>query len=72
MIKYSDLIKLIDKEIVSISELREITDSDVVASVEQESSDEKHPKCEKYKVQFANQEIYWVYVKEKKSFFNFF
>lgn len=72
MSEYDKLIKLIDKEVVSLGDLRTLTDSELIASVELEQSDKKHPECKKYKVQFVNEELYWVYVKEKKGFFNFF
>ncbi|MCI1273595.1 MAG: hypothetical protein LKG27_04075 [Clostridiaceae bacterium] len=70
--EYDKLVKLIDKEVVTLSDLRTLTDSELVASVALEKNDNKHPECKKYKVQFANEELYWVYVKEKKGFFNFF
>lgn len=69
MNEYDHIARIIDKEIITLSELREIANNILVATVTSEKPDNKHPNCQKFKVKFENEEIYWVYVKNKKPLF---
>lgn len=69
MSNYDKLIKVIDKEVVSVKELREITNDDLVVEVAEAKPDQRHPNCKKYDVRLDNGELYYVYV--KNSLFGF-
>lgn len=61
---YDSLIKVLDKERISMSDLRSLTDSELVASVEEAKTDEKHKFYYKYDIRLTNGELYYVYVKK--------
>lgn len=69
MSNYDKLIKVIDKEVVSVKELREITNDDLVVEVSEAKPDQRRPNCKKYDVRLDNGELYFVYV--KNSLFGF-
>lgn len=68
--EYYDLMKIIDKEVISAKELRQITDCELVTEVLDGKPDPRRPKCKKYDLKLENGEIYYVYV--KKGFFGLF
>lgn len=69
MSDYEKLMKIVDKEVVSVKELHYITNDELVAEVREASPDERHKGLPKYDVRLTNGEIYFVYV--KKSLFGF-
>lgn len=69
MSDYDKLMKIVDKEVVSVKELHYITNDELVAEVRETSPDERHKGLPKYDVRLTNGEIYFVYV--KKSLFGF-
>lgn len=62
MSDYDKLMKIVDKEVISIKELRFITNDELVAEVREAKSDERHKGLPKYDVRLTNGEIYFVYV----------
>lgn len=69
MSDYDKLMKIVDKEVVSLKELHQITNDDLVAEVRETAYDDKHKGLPRYDVRLTNGEIYFVYV--KKSLFGF-
>jgi len=63
MSSYDKLVKIIDKEVISVGELRKITNDDLVNSVTMTKSDTRYPNNIKYDVKLENGELYFVYVK---------
>lgn len=62
MSEYDSLYKILDKETISLSELRTLTADEHVVSVEQKKSDKTF--CNKYDIKLDNEELYFVYVKK--------
>ena len=62
MNKYNSLYKILDKENISLKELRELINNELVASVS--SSKSEKPSCDKYDVRLENGELYYVFVKK--------
>lgn len=69
MSNYDKLIKVIDKEVISVKELRDITNDELVVEVVEAKPDQRRPNCKKYDIRLDNGELYFVYV--KKSLFGF-
>jgi|UniRef100_UPI004028E715 hypothetical protein len=69
MSDYDKLMRIVDKEVVSVKELHQITNDDLVAEVRETAQDDKHKGLPRYDVRLTNGEIYFVYV--KKSLFGF-
>ncbi len=69
MADYRDLVKIINKEVLSVKELREITVNELVSEVTETKPDNKHKGLPKYDVRLTNGELYYVYV--KKNIFGF-
>lgn len=63
MSNYDKLMKTIDKEVISVQELRQITMDDLVSAVSAGKADNRHKNCTKYDVRLENGELYYVYVK---------
>lgn len=63
MSNYDKLIKLIDKEVISVNELRQMTNDDLVIGVSPGKTDNRHSNCTKYDVRLDNGELHYVYVK---------
>lgn len=62
MNKYNSLYKILDKENISLKELRELTNNELVTSVS--SSKSEKSSCDKYDVRLENGELYYVFVKK--------
>lgn len=63
---YEQISKIVDKELVSMREIQSLMNCDMVKSVTPCKEDKRHPKHLKYEIRLTNEELYWVYVKEKK------
>lgn len=63
MSDYDKLMKIVDKEVISVKELHQITNDELVAEVREAAQDDKHKGMPKYDVRLTNGEIYFVYVK---------
>lgn len=63
MSDYDKLMKIVDKEVISVKELHQITNDELVAEVREAAQDDKHKGMPKYDVRLINGEIYFVYVK---------
>ncbi len=68
MDSYDKLAKILDKEIISIKELREISNNDLVAEVKEIKSDNKYKNLPKYTVTLQNGELYFIYIKKSLFF----
>lgn len=62
MNKYNSLYKILDKENISLKELRELTNNELVSSVS--SSKSEKPSFDKYDIRLENGELYYVFVKK--------
>lgn len=62
MSDYDSLYKILDKDVISMGELRKLTADEHVVSIEEKKSDK--PSCNKYDVRLDNEELYFVYVKK--------
>lgn len=69
MSNYDKLMRIVDKEVIKLKELQQITNDELVQEVKEISRDDKHKDLPKYDVRLKNGEIYYVYV--KKSLFGF-
>lgn len=63
MSDYDKLMKIIDKEVISVKELRDITNHELVAEIVEARPDQRHPNLKKYDIKLDNGELYFVYVK---------
>ncbi len=68
--EYNNLVKILRKEKISVSELRSITNNDLVAQISEAKPDNRYKKCIKYDIKLSNGELYYVYV--KKTFLGLF
>lgn len=64
MSKYSEIARLVDKEMISMKELRALMHEDLVKSVMPCKEDKRRPGYPKYEIRLTNEEIYWVYIKK--------
>jgi len=64
MSNYNKLVKIIDREVISVGELRQIANDELVNSVTMAKSDTRYPSYTKYDVKLENGELYFVYVKK--------
>lgn len=62
MNKYNSLYKILDKENISLKELRELTNNELVSSVS--SSKSEKSSFDKYDIRLENGELYYVFVKK--------
>lgn len=69
MSDYKKLIKILDKEVISLKELQAVTADELVTEVKETKKDERRKNLPRYDVKLANGESYFVYV--KKSLFGF-
>ncbi len=64
MSDYNDLMKIVDKELVSVKELRQITNDELVSQISETKPDPKRKHCFRYEIRLTNGEIYFVFVKK--------
>lgn len=64
MSDYNDLMKIVDKELVSVKELRQIIKDELVSQISETKPDPKHKHCLRYEIRLTNGEIYFVFVKK--------
>lgn len=65
MSKYESLYRLLDKDSLSVNELRKLSDNELVVSIVNTESNKKL--FYKYDVKLDNGELYFVYVKKSIS-----
>ena len=63
MLNEKKLLKILDKEVITVAQLREITNCELVAEIKTLKSDKKHRDLSKFQVLLANGEMYFVYLK---------
>ena len=56
--------KIVDKELVSVKELRQITNDELVSQISETKPDSKRKHCFRYEIRLTNGEIYFVFVKK--------
>ena len=56
--------KIVDKEVISMRELRQITNDELIAEIRETPTDAKHKFMFRYDLRLTNGEIYFVFVKK--------
>lgn len=64
MSDYDKLVKIIDKEVISVKELQLITNDELVAQMSETNPDPRHKNCFRYEIRLTNGEIYFVFIKK--------
>ena len=64
MSDYDKLMKIVDKEVVSLKELHQITNDELVAQISEINPDPKRKNYFRYEVKLTNGEIYFVFIKK--------
>lgn len=57
------IMKVLDKEIISMAELRELMNNELITEVRSMRSDNKHKDLPKFDVRLENGDMYFVYLK---------
>ena len=57
--------KLLEKEVIPLSQIRDIAESDYVSLFAQEKEDKRYPGYHKYRVELNNGDLYWIYLKHE-------
>jgi len=60
---FEKLLKIIDKGVISIADLRQLTSDELVESVSMAKPDNRYKNHLKYDVKLVNGELHYVYVK---------
>ncbi len=64
MSDYDKLMKIVDKEVVSLKELHQITNDELVAQISETEQDSKRKNYFRYELKLTNGEIYFVFIKK--------
>ena len=64
MSDYYDLMRIVDKEVISVKELHRITNDELVSQISEIKPDQKRKNYFRYEVKLTNGEIYFVFVKK--------
>ena len=64
--EYDKLANRLIKEYFSLDEVRKLVNNDLVAKIAQEEPDREHPNCRKFALKLTNDDLYYIYVKDKK------
>ncbi len=64
MSNYDNLMKIVDKEVISVKELHKITNDELVAAIKETEPHPRHNNCFRYQLKLTNGEIYFVFVKK--------
>ena len=64
MSDYHTLMRIVDKETISMDELRQITNDELVSEIKETAPDKKRKFMMRYEVRLTNGEIYYVFVKK--------
>lgn len=64
MSDYDKLMRIVDKEVISVKELHQITNDELVAQISETKQDLKRKNCFRYEVKLTNGEIYFVFIKK--------
>ncbi len=64
MSDYNELMKIVDKEVITVKELRHITNDELVSQISETKPDPKRKNCFRYELKLTNGEIYFVFVKK--------
>jgi hypothetical protein len=62
-VNYDKILKIIDKGVISINELRALTAEELVSSLSSAKPDNRYKNCTKYEIRLENGEMHYVYVK---------
>ncbi len=60
----SRLRKLFDKEVISLDDLRDITNDESVSEVREAKPDNRYEGLSKYEIRMINGDIYYAYIKK--------
>ena len=63
MLNQKNLTKIINKEIITMSELQQIINSEFVIEVKRMASDDKYKNLAKFDIRLENGETHFIYVK---------
>ena len=63
--EYDKLANRLIKEYFSLEEIHRFINNELVASIVQETPDKEHPNCKKFALKLTNDDLYYIYVKEK-------
>lgn len=64
MSDYDKLMRIVDKEVININELRQIVNDDLVAQMSKTNPDPRRKNYFRYEIKLTNGEIYFVFVKK--------
>lgn len=64
MSDYYELMKIVDKEVISVKELHKITNDELVSQISETKSDPKRKNYFRYELKLINGEIYFVFIKK--------
>lgn len=64
MSDYYELMKIVDKEVISVKELHKITNDELVSQISETKSDPKRKNYFRYELKLTNGEIYFVFIKK--------
>lgn len=64
MSDYDKLMRIVDKEVVSVKELHQITNDELVSQISEINPDPKRKNYFRYEVKLTNGEIYFVFIKK--------
>lgn len=64
MSDYYELMKIVDKEVISVKELHKIINDELVSQISETKSDPKRKNYFRYELKLTNGEIYFVFIKK--------
>lgn len=64
MSDYYELMRIIDKEVISVKELHKITNDELVSQISEIKPDPKRKNYFRYELKLTNGEIYFVFIKK--------
>lgn len=64
MSDYDKLMRIVDKEVISVKELHQITNDELVAQISETEQDSKRKNYFRYELKLTNGEIYFVFIKK--------
>ncbi len=64
MSDYYELMRIIDKEVISVKELHKITNDELISQISETKTDPKRKNYFRYELKLTNGEIYFVFIKK--------
>ena len=61
---YDELMRIVDKEVITVTQLRNITNDELVSQISETKPDPKRKNYFRYEIRLTNGEIYFVFVKK--------